>query len=102
MKMSIDLILNFVTMIAAMLTASSLFVAIEKVLKNRKIKLIKKEQKEINEEIARNEAKIEDLLNELIKIKNEIGEIPDDEISKDDRKKLESLIDKILEKQISD
>ena len=34
-----------------------------------------------------------------LRLKNEISEIPDDEISKDDRARIESLINEILEKK---
>ena len=97
--MSIELILNFATIIAAALTVSSLCATIEKVFRNKRIEKIKKEQKELNIKIARSEAKLEELLNELRYIKNEISEIPDDEISKDDRARIESLINEILEKK---
>ena len=99
--MNIDLILSLATVIAGTLTISSFIASIEKVLRKRKIEKIKLEQKKINEEIVKNEEKLESLYNELRKLKYEIDKLPEEEIPEDDRKKLVNLIDKIIEKRNS-
>lgn len=96
--MSIDLILSIATVIATAMTTFSLYVAIKRVRTDYKIKYLEKRREYIENEIARAEVKMREQLKELRKIKDNIENNPDGELSEEERKALANQIDEILGK----